>query len=105
VAQNVYVRSTVVDIGGRRGEGRVATKSTVGIANFSFRKSRARKTGKSGLNQSLTYMHFLLQISPDFFLFSLFQLNNKKKKLFLGRKRIGGGRLSPTLASPFKLRV
>jgi len=59
VAQNVYVRSTGVDIGGLAWGG---GEWTVGIANFSFRKSGVRKTGKSGLNHSLTYMHLLPKI-------------------------------------------
>jgi hypothetical protein len=41
--------------------------STMGIADFSIRKIGVRKMEKSGLNQSLTYMHFLPQIARDFF--------------------------------------
>jgi len=55
-----------------------STKCTMGITYFNVQGSQVRK-GKTGLNQSLIYIHSFPPLSPQFFIFALLQLISQKK--------------------------
>ena len=76
---------------GREGRG---AKSTTGIRNFNVRGSPVRERRKIGLNQSLIYINPCPPLPPQIFYLLLFH-SAAKRKLFLGRKDIGGGMGGP----------
>jgi hypothetical protein len=73
-------------------------KWIMGIKNFNLRSCQVTKRGKIGLNQFLIYIHPFPPLSPKFFYFLVFN-SVAKRKLFLGRK-IVGGRLFALFAPP-----
>jgi hypothetical protein len=68
----------------------------MGVRNL--RSREARKMGKNGLNQCLTYIHTFCHCHPFFFLFFVLQMSSQKK--FLGRKNTERGHLPPLFSLP-----
>jgi len=71
----------------------------MGIRNFNARGSPVRESRKIGLNQSLIYINPRPPLPLHIFDLLLFH-SVVKRKLFLGRKDIGGGGPPPLQVTP-----